>query len=130
VAADGLQRHGPVDPSEGLDTVSHGLQEDVIAETLASDGIWPYRSGRRTAALEALLASEARDGFIPTADTNRTVKMAARAVIDAGLADHIFGPKGGVYVCIRWTPAARQKVLLTPDLDDAIAAAAAKPLGK
>jgi hypothetical protein len=130
VTAEGLERHGSVKAPEGLDTVSHRIKEDLIAETLSADGIWPYKAGRRTAALEALLASDARGGNIPTADTNRTIKLAARAVIDAGLADHIIGPKGGMYVCIRWTPAARQEVHLIPDEVAAMAAEEVKPAGK
>jgi hypothetical protein len=119
VAGDGLERVGSIEPPKGLDTKSHGYQEDVIAEALRADGIWPYKSGRRTAALEALLASEARDGFIPTADVNRRIKLAARAVVDAGLANHFVGPRRGMYLCIRWTPAARQTAL-TADEEDGI----------
>jgi hypothetical protein len=121
VAGEGLERVGPTKPPEGLDVEWHWLREDVIAETLSADGIWPYKAGRRTAALEALLASEARDGRIPTADVNPRIKMAARSVIDAGLADHIVGPKGGIYVAIWWTPAARRTGGLTADIDWAIA---------
>lgn len=118
-------RLGKTTPPVGLDTMSHGLQEDVIADALAADGIWPYTSKRRSNALDALLAAEARGGFIPCADSNRKVKMAARAVIDAGLADHIIGPKGGQYLCIRWTSAAWQT--LTGVEVDALATIAEKP---
>lgn len=123
--AEGRRRPGAVEPPAELDIEWHGLREDVIAAAMAADGIWPYRSGRRSNALDALLAAEARGGFIPTADSNPKVKMAARAVIDAGLADHIVGPRGGLYVAIRWTPAARRAVVLAPGDEDAIAAAMA-----
>jgi hypothetical protein len=111
--AQARRRPGNATPPKELDTErhwgrEHRLQEAAIAEALAADGIWPYSSKRRTNALDALLASETRGGFVPTADVNPRIKMAVRAVIDAGLADHVIGPRGGLYVCIRWTPAARR----------------------
>src|SRR5665213_290686 len=114
VGADGPQRPGKATPPAGLNTEQyegreHGLREELIAEALA-----------------ALLASEAREGFIPTADSNPKVKLAARCVIDAGLADHIIGPRRGILVCIKWTPAARRSYL-TPVEVDALATLAEKP---
>jgi len=131
VGADGPQRPGKATPPAGLNTEQyegreHGLREELIAEALTADGIWPYLSKRRSNALDALLASEAREGFIPTADSNPKVKLAARCVIDAGLADHIIGPRRGILVCIKWTPAARRSYL-TPVEVDALATLAEKP---
>lgn len=69
------------------------LREDLIAGTIAADGVRPFDSNGRTVALEALLRSAA-DGRLAYGERPQ-VQAAVRAVVDAGLARLMLGPRGG-----------------------------------
>lgn len=107
--------------SMNMDVTSHGLREDLIAEALAADGVKAYHGRQRTIGLEALLRSENDRRGLAFADVNPTVRDAARAVVDAGLAELTLGPRGGWSLAhIVWTPAARIGGHLTPEQNDAL----------
>jgi hypothetical protein len=99
-----------------LNTTTHGLDEALIAEALAADGIRPYWRGLRTMPFEAVIrcagdptkairrlmvSDDPTDRVYPPgatlafSDTHPSVRLAARAVVDAGLAILEFGPRGG-----------------------------------
>lgn len=105
-----------------IDTAAYGLDEEMIAEAIAADGIRPYWQGRRTLSLESLLRCvgdpadyaggqalvisndpeadahvypPGRHRRIAWADTRPEVRRAATAVADAGLAVLRMGPRGG-----------------------------------
>lgn len=69
------------------------LNESLIAELVASEGIRPYYKGDRTLALVSVLRTWTI-GTIMFYD-RKPVKLAALAVVDAGLADLKMGPRGG-----------------------------------
>jgi hypothetical protein len=124
-------RPGKTTPPVGLDTKSHGLKEDLIAAALSADGVWPYTKTNRTIALEALLrCEEGSTRGLMFADAHPKVREAARAVVDAGLAELVMGPKGGWSKArVIWLPLAKldtetepetKTETLTPEEDDSI----------
>lgn len=119
---------------ENLDTSSHGLDEALIAETLAADGIRPYWRGQRTVPMESIIncvndksakaefrviSSDRPDDdadlyppgkIIAKAKNNQAVQKAAHTVVDAGLARLQTGPHGPdcwTKAALDWRPAAR-----------------------
>lgn len=110
-------------PPDGLDVVAHGLREDLIVAAITAAGVWAYRAGQRTIPLEALLTCVSR-GHLIFSDTKPAVREAAEAVVGAGLAEPVRGPRGGwSRARIEWLPAARRTVRYTSEEDDAIVSA-------
>jgi hypothetical protein len=105
-----------IEPPKGLDVTAHGLREDLIVEAITANGVWAYRAGQRTLALEALLRCEGAERGLMFADTKQVVRDAARAVADAGLAVLSMGPLGGWSLArITWLPPATIKEMKPED---------------
>lgn len=113
-------RPGTAIAPKGLDVTRYGLREYLIAEALVADGVWAYRAGERTVALETLLRCNNSSAELHWADNKPAIRQAARAVVDAGLAELFMGPNGGwSRARVEWlTPA---KITdLKPDDEDVI----------
>lgn len=78
-----------------LDRFWHNLNEELIAQLLAADGIAPYSRGGRTVPLDALLRTASSDNPKLAYGDRAKVRDAVRAVCDAGLAALRLGERGG-----------------------------------
>jgi hypothetical protein len=117
---------GTMEAPEGLDLTQYGLREDLIAQAIVADGVWAYRAGQRTVALETLLRCNNSSAELHWADNKPAIRNAVRAVVDAGLAELIMGPNGGwTRAWVRWLPAAQQESHLTAEDIDAAASVGA-----
>lgn len=98
----------PSAPPKGYDQTTTGMNEELIAELIACDGVRPYYGGGWSIALEVLLRTAVyRNRGIEFGD-RKAVKKAVLAVSDAGLAELRLGPrKGFATATLTWNARAR-----------------------
>lgn len=107
-------------PPAGIDTYSHGLDEYLIAQALAADGMRPYHRQYRTAALQTLLEWKdgERKGYGPS---RHNLGAALVAVEGAGLAKVIRESRFSITTAkLIWLDHAKRRAGLTAEDDAAL----------